>query len=457
MLVTNILCRSAAPHAVAHREAELASAPCRWGVAASVVSVSAPHPVRRNSHDVRANRSCGSDSRSARSVMCGGRGRAGLRAGGRSVRGGAVGRSDARTRHPLARGRCAARRRRRQTPGSPRRSCTTRRRSSSSASRASAAACRWGNESSEINIVHSGFVSDSPKLLPKAAARHPADAVSHAAPRADGNGRMPQGAVPRVKKRIGFLSFGHWHPSSQSRTNTGRDALVQAIELAIAAEELGIDGAFYRVHHFARQLAAPFPLLAAIGARTTPHRDRHRRHRHALREPAVHGRGGRGGRPHQRARRRRGPPAARRQPRVTRDGAATARSRSATCRRRARPTPTSRARRPSCSGPRSRAPGVVAAEPADDRHARATCRSSRSRPGLADRIWWGSGTRATAEWTAEQGMNLMSSTLLTEDTGVPFDQLQAEQIAALPRRLGARPGWEREPRVSVSAAASSRS
>ena len=58
-------------------------------------------------------------------------------------------------------------------------------------------------------------------------------------------------------------------------------------------------------------------------------------------------------------------------------------------------------------------------------------------PGLADRIWWGAGTRATAQWTAEQGMNLMSSTLLTEDTGVPFDELQAEQIEALPRRVGA--------------------
>jgi alkanesulfonate monooxygenase SsuD/methylene tetrahydromethanopterin reductase-like flavin-dependent oxidoreductase (luciferase family) len=70
-------------------------------------------------------------------------------------------------------------------------------------------------------------------------------------------------------------------------------------------------------------------------------------------------------------------------------------------------------------------------------------------PGLADRIWWGSGTRATAEWTAEQGMNLMSSTLLTEDTGVPFDQLQAEQIQ-LYRDAWAQAGWERTPRVSVS-------
>ena len=43
---------------------------------------------------------------------------------------------------------------------------------------------------------------------------------------------------------------------------------MQSIELAVAAEELGADGAYFRVHHFARQLASPFPLLAAIGART---------------------------------------------------------------------------------------------------------------------------------------------------------------------------------------------
>ena len=70
-------------------------------------------------------------------------------------------------------------------------------------------------------------------------------------------------------------------------------------------------------------------------------------------------------------------------------------------------------------------------------------------PGLRDRIWWGAGTRATAEWTAEQGMNLMSSTLLTEDTGVPFHQLQAEQIQRF-RDAWKAAGHEREPRVSVS-------
>jgi hypothetical protein len=70
-------------------------------------------------------------------------------------------------------------------------------------------------------------------------------------------------------KKIGFLSFGHWTPSPQSQTRSAADALLQSIELAVAAEELGADGAYFRVHHFARQLAAPFPLLAAIGARTS--------------------------------------------------------------------------------------------------------------------------------------------------------------------------------------------
>src|SRR6476619_6816446 len=71
-----------------------------------------------------------------------------------------------------------------------------------------------------------------------------------------------------MEKRIGFLSFGHWQPVPGSQVRTGRDALLQSIELAVAAEELGLDGAYVRVHHFARQLASPFPLLAAMAART---------------------------------------------------------------------------------------------------------------------------------------------------------------------------------------------
>ena len=70
-------------------------------------------------------------------------------------------------------------------------------------------------------------------------------------------------------KKIGFLSFGHWSPSPQSQTRSASDALLQSIDLAVAAEELGADGAYFRVHHFARQLGSPFPLLAAVGAKTT--------------------------------------------------------------------------------------------------------------------------------------------------------------------------------------------
>src|SRR3569623_2257965 len=70
-------------------------------------------------------------------------------------------------------------------------------------------------------------------------------------------------------------------------------------------------------------------------------------------------------------------------------------------------------------------------------------------PGLPERISWGAGTRATARGAAEQGRNLMSSTLLTEDTGVPFGELQAEQIEIY-RTAWKEAGWDRAPRISVS-------
>src|SRR4051795_12699586 len=75
--------------------------------------------------------------------------------------------------------------------------------------------------------------------------------------------------VGSTMKNIGFLSFGHWNDSPHSATRTASDALLQSIDLAVAAEELGADGAYFRVHHFARPLASPFPLLAAVGARTS--------------------------------------------------------------------------------------------------------------------------------------------------------------------------------------------
>jgi alkanesulfonate monooxygenase SsuD/methylene tetrahydromethanopterin reductase-like flavin-dependent oxidoreductase (luciferase family) len=242
--------------------------------------------------------------------------------------------------------------------------------------------------------------------------------------------------------RIGFLSFGHWQAAPGSRTQTGRDALQQTIELAVAAEELGLDGAYVRVHHFARQLASPFPLLAAIGARTrrieigTAVIDMRYENPLAMAENAAaadlisDGRlqlGVSRGSPEPALR---GAEAFGHVPAEGESDGDLARRHTAVF-------------RAAIAGA-----GVAQADP------RMTGTTARlpiqpQSPGLADRIWWGSGTRATAEWAAGQGMNLMSSTLLSEDTGVPFDELQAEQIARY-RQAWAQAGWEREPRVSVS-------
>jgi alkanesulfonate monooxygenase SsuD/methylene tetrahydromethanopterin reductase-like flavin-dependent oxidoreductase (luciferase family) len=246
-----------------------------------------------------------------------------------------------------------------------------------------------------------------------------------------------------VEKKIGFLSFGHWQPIVGSQVRTGRDALVQSIELAEAAEELGVDGAYVRVHHFARQLASPFPLLAAMAARTsrievgTAVVDmRYENPLYMAEEAAAtdlisDGRlqlGISRGSPETALR---GSEAFGYVPPEGTSDSATARQKALLFLAAVRGQTVADAD-PKMTGGAS---GRLAIQPQS--------------PGLADRIWWGSGTRATAEWAAQQGMNLMSSTLLVEDTGVPFDELQAEQIARF-RAAWAEAGWEREPRVSVS-------
>lgn len=250
-----------------------------------------------------------------------------------------------------------------------------------------------------------------------------------------------------MTKRIGFLSFGHWHPSPQSTTRTGRDALVQSIELAVAAEELGLDGAFFRVHHFARQLASPFPLLAAIAARTTRIEIgtgvidmRYENPLYMAEEAAaadlISAHAGGAGRLQLGV--------SRGSPETALDGAHAfgyAPEDGQTDADLARQK--TELFRAAISGAR-----LVPADPKMTGTSAPLPVEPQS-PGLADRIWWGSGSRATAQWTAEQGMNLMSSTLLTEDTGVPFDELQAEQIR-LYREAWDAAGWERTPRVSVS-------
>ncbi len=244
-------------------------------------------------------------------------------------------------------------------------------------------------------------------------------------------------------KRIGFLSFGHWQPIAGSRVRTARDALVQTVELAVAAEELGLDGAFVRVHHFARQLASPFPLLSAMAARTSRIElgtgvidMRYENPLYMAEEAAATDllAGGRlqlgvsRGSPETALR---GSEAFGYVPPPGSSDADLAREKTA------------------LFLAALRGAAVVDADPGTTGGTRARLAVQPQSPGLADRIWWGSGTRATAVWTAEQGMNLMSSTLLVEDTGVPFDELQAEQIERY-RAAWAAAGWEREPRVSVS-------
>jgi alkanesulfonate monooxygenase SsuD/methylene tetrahydromethanopterin reductase-like flavin-dependent oxidoreductase (luciferase family) len=246
-----------------------------------------------------------------------------------------------------------------------------------------------------------------------------------------------------VDKRIGFLSFGHWQPVPGSQVRTGRDALVQSVELAVAAEELGLDGAYVRVHHFARQLASPFPLLAAMAARTSRIEIgtgvvdmRYENPLYMAEEAAAtdllsDGRlqlGVSRGSPETALR---GSEAFGYLPPDGSSDADLARDKTALF----------------LAAIEGRT--VVDADPRMTGGVAARLAIQPQSAGLRDRIWWGSGTRATAEWTARQGLNLMSSTLLVEDTGVPFDELQAEQIARY-RAAWVEAGWERRPRVSVS-------
>jgi alkanesulfonate monooxygenase SsuD/methylene tetrahydromethanopterin reductase-like flavin-dependent oxidoreductase (luciferase family) len=244
------------------------------------------------------------------------------------------------------------------------------------------------------------------------------------------------------RKRIGFLSFGHWQQAPWSQTRTAAEAYAQTVELAVAAEELGVDGAFVRVHHFARQLSAPYPLLAAIGVRTsrieigTGVIDLRYENPLYMAEDAAVADLLAGGRLQLGVSRGSPEPAYRGfdafgyAPPEGLDDASYA-----------------RAKLELFLGAIS-GTGVVAADEGG-RPGSGRLAIQPQAPGLRERIWWGSGSRGTAPWVAEQGLNMMSSTLLLEDTKVPFDELQAEQIGIF-REAWAEAGHEREPRVSVS-------
>lgn len=245
-------------------------------------------------------------------------------------------------------------------------------------------------------------------------------------------------------KKIGFLSFGHWTPSPQSGTQSAADVLLQSIDLALEAERLGMDGAYFRVHHFARQLSSPFPLLAAIGARTkrieigTGVIDMRYENPFYMLEDAssadlISG-----------SRLQLG--ISRGSPEQVIDGwryfgyaPAKGEDDAAMGRRHtekfldllsgrgfAQPN-----LRPMFPNP----PGLLRLEP----HS----------AGLRERIWWGAGSNATAVWAAKLGMNLQSSTLKNDETGEPFHIQQAKQIRAY-REAWTQAGHKRTPRVSVS-------
>lgn len=245
-------------------------------------------------------------------------------------------------------------------------------------------------------------------------------------------------------KKIGFLSFGHWSPSPHSKARSASDVLLQSIDLAVAAEELGADGAYFRVHHFAAQLGSPFPLLAAVGAKTkkieigTAVIDMRYENPYYMVEDAGAADLISGGRLQLGI--SRGSPEQvidgwryfGYEPSEGKSDADMARKKSEVFLKLlsgkgfAQPNP-----QPMFPNP----PGLLRLEPHSE--------------GLLERIWWGAATNGTAEWAAKLGMNLQSSTLKFDESGKPFHIQQAEQIR-LYRAAWKAAGHTREPRVSVS-------
>ncbi len=245
-------------------------------------------------------------------------------------------------------------------------------------------------------------------------------------------------------KNLGFLSFGHWSPDRGSQVRSASDVLLQSIELAVEAEKIGLDGAYFRVHHFARQLGSPFPLLAAIGARTSKIEigtgviDMRYENPHYMVEDASAADLIAGGRLQLGI--SRGSPEQvvdgwrhfGYEPGDSADGSAMARAKTETFLKLldgegfAKPNP-----RPMFPNP----PGLLRLEPHSE--------------GLRDRIWWGAATDATAVWAAKLGMNLQSSTLKADESGEPFHIQQAKQIRLF-RDAWKEAGHEGTPRTSVS-------
>ncbi|HEU5224155.1 MAG TPA: LLM class flavin-dependent oxidoreductase [Candidatus Lumbricidophila sp.] len=244
-------------------------------------------------------------------------------------------------------------------------------------------------------------------------------------------------------QRFGTLSFGHYGPLGGGRELTAADSMHQAIDLAQGMDELGVNGAYFRVHHFARQQASPMTLLSAIAA-TTKHIEVGTGVIDMRYENPLH---------------------------LAEDAASLdliAGGRLALGVSRGSPETVKRGYE--AFGYQSDDPrgGDIAREhfarfleaidgaglaerdpdsPFGGGHGMQ--RIEPHSPGLRSRVWWGAGNRESAEWAGRTGVNLMSSTLLTAADGRPFDVLQAEQIEAF-RAAWAEAGHPGTPRVSVS-------
>ena len=244
-------------------------------------------------------------------------------------------------------------------------------------------------------------------------------------------------------KRFGFLSFGHYSLKPDKTGKYGaQEALKQAVELGQIADELGVNGAYFMVHHFAPQYSSPIPLLSAIAATTntievgTGVIDMRYENPLGLAEevaaldllsdqriaigvsrgsPETALRGweafGYGG-----------PELAQEDPK----GAALA------------------AEKFDTFLAALRGDGMATAAPFEQQypqmfHSGAQLPVLPHSPGADRRIWWGAATHASAELAARKGVNLMSSTLVFETDGSSLGDVQAEQIARY-RREWEKPG-----------------
>lgn len=243
-------------------------------------------------------------------------------------------------------------------------------------------------------------------------------------------------------KAFGFLSFGHYGNVPGSRTRTAGDMLRQTVELAEGADELGVNGAYVRVHHFARQAASPIPLLTAMAMRTkhievgTGVIDMRYENPLYLAEEAAaldllaDGRLALGisrGSPE---------PALRGYEAFGYTGSTDERGADIARDKFELFLQAIDGERIAEGDPHMVGPGqMLPIEPYS--------------PTMRDHVWWGAGSRETAEQTGRLGLNMMSSTLLTEATGDPFDVLQREQIDRF-RAAYREAGHTGTPRVSVS-------